>query len=159
MPGASHLPVPEGAFRATVEGASVTVGQHGRRRGVARPSRHGHILPGPLREGCVRCPTPRSRRQLGGLGRVVELGAVAGALDLDPLGPRELDAEAGPGGGEGQDLVVGAPDEADRTGDSLRVEPPALALGEGDEGSGSRAAAPRIRWATRSAERWSALLA
>ena len=58
---------------------------------------------------------------------------MAGAGDLDPLGVRELGPVAGRRVGQRQQLVLGAPDEAQRAGDPLRLGLPALALGEGEQ--------------------------
>jgi len=97
--------------------------------------------------------------QLGRLDRVVELGAMAGALDLDPLGLRELRSVSCRGARQRQDLVLGAPDEADGTGDPLGVESPALALGEGDERLGVADGGAADQVGDESADRWSAVLA
>src|SRR5215216_1438537 len=84
-------------------------------------------------------PSPRGREaqdELRGLERDVELGAVADALELDPLRPRQpLVAVASRGGGPCEQLVGGAPDDPNGTADPLRVERPALAQRPVDQGN------------------------
>ena len=46
--------------------------------------------------------------------------------------PRQLGPVASRRGGQRQQLVLGAPDEAQRAGDPLRLDLPALVLGEGE---------------------------
>jgi len=120
MPGTSHFPAPGGPFRAGFEGsetrcadspcygtvnprsASVTVGQHGRKRGVLAVSvttpdlRHGSVpLPSPPRHAPVpdppRLPYPAlSPRPQPAQGR----GETAGSPSLALRGPRPFPAPA-----------------------------------------------------------------
>ena len=101
-----------------------------------RPSSPARSTPPPAPGRAAASPTtwpspwPGGRRrrtggepqdQLGRLERHVELGAVADAVQLDPVGPRQpVLAEARGGRGPGQQPVLGAPGDPHRAADAAR---------------------------------------